>query len=485
LVKQRHQLFVAFLSLADAFVVTLACYVAWGVRRLTVEQSLAVDWVTLLKEPLFLVAAPLAVLMLVIFGVYQPRRDRSVWGEQRQIIKASFAAIAAIILMLWVVGGDSAIVFANSPTTQVLGHAVDAGRVQLVSLALVQTLLLCVHRLIFRAVLRSIRRRGWNMRHVVVVGVGRLGRIVCRTLERNTWTGIEVSYFISHRDTTRRTTLLGKPVLGGLDDLERALEDRKPDAVYLAMPNARAAELPRLLKQLERFAVDIRIIPDVQPRYLPHSMVVGELDGMPILSYRENPHHGLGGFGKRTIDLIGSITGLILFMPLMLLIAAVVRLTSPGPVVFKQTRVGLGGETFQIYKFRTMFHADDEKREPSWTARNDARVTPVGRWLRRMSLDELPQLLNVLLGDMSLVGPRPERPELIAQFRENWRGYILRQHVKAGITGWAQVNGLRGDTDLRKRLQLDLFYIRHWSFGFDLKILWLTMFRGFVHRNAH
>jgi exopolysaccharide biosynthesis polyprenyl glycosylphosphotransferase len=255
--------------------------------------------------------------------------------------------------------------------------------------------------------------------------------------------------------------------------------------VYLAIPNARAAELPRLLKQLERFAVDVRIVPDVQPRYLPQSMVVGELDGMPILSYRENPHHGLGGFGKRSVDILGSVAGLALFSPVMLVIAALVRLTSPGPVIFQQTRVGLGGETFQIYKFRTMYYAEDEQGEATWTARNDPRVTPVGRWLRRMSLDELPQLFNVLLGDMSLVGPRPERPELIVQFRENWRGYILRQHVRAGITGWAQVNGLRGDTDLRKRLQLDLFYIRHWSFGFDMKILWLTLFRGFVHRNAH
>lgn len=485
MVKQKHQLFVTFLSIADAIVVTIGCYLAWAIRRLTIEQSIPTDWVTLVKEPLAAVAAPLALLMLVIFGVYQPRRDRSLWVEQRQIIKASLASIVGIILMLWVVGGEAATIFAASPSAHLLGRSVDAGRVQLVSLAIVQTTLLCGYRLAFRAALRSIRSRGWNMRHVVVVGVGRLGRIVCRTLERNTWTGIEVSYFVSHRDTTRRSTLLGKPVLGGLDDIEQVLEERKPDAVYLAIPNARAAELPRLLKRLERFAVDVRIVPDVQPRYLPQSMVVSELDGMPILSYRENPHHGLGGFGKRTVDIVGSTIAIILFTPVMLLIAAVVRLSSPGPVIFKQTRVGLGGETFQIYKFRTMYHAEDEAAEATWTARNDPRVTRVGRWLRRMSLDELPQLFNVLLGEMSLVGPRPERPELIVQFRENWRGYILRQHVKAGITGWAQVNGLRGDTDLRKRLQLDLFYIRHWSFGFDLKILWLTLFRGFVHRNAH
>jgi Undecaprenyl-phosphate glucose phosphotransferase len=485
LVKQKHQLFVTFLSLADAGVVVVACYLSWVIRRFVVEQPLVDDWATMVKEPLAIIAAPLTVLMLVLFGVYQPRRDRSVWVEQRQVIKASLASIVAIIIMLWVVGGDAAIAFKSAPSATFFGQPVDAGRVQLVTLAMVQTFFLCLHRLIFRGLLRSIRRRGWNLRHVAVIGVGRLGRIVCRTLERNTWTGIEVAYFISHRDTTRRSTILGKPVLGGLDNLEEVLNGQKPDAVYLAIPNARAAELPRLLKQLEKFAVEVRIVPDVHPRYLPQSMVVSELDGMPVLSYRENPHHGLGGFGKRTVDLVGAIIAIVLFSPLMALISLLVRVSSPGPVIFAQTRVGLGGETFRIYKFRTMYHAEDEAGEATWTARHDPRVTPVGKWLRRMSLDELPQLFNVLLGDMSLVGPRPERPELIAQFKENWRGYILRQHVKAGITGWAQVNGLRGDTDLRKRLQLDLFYIRHWSIGFDFKILWLTIFRGFVHPNAH
>lgn len=485
MVKQKHQLFVTFLSLSDALVVTVACYIAWAIRRLAVEQGLATDFVTLLKEPLAVVAAPMTVVMLVVFGVYLPRRDRSAWAEQRQVIKASLASVVGIILMLWVVGGEAATGFVSSPAVQLLGHSVDAGRVQLVSLAIVQTLLLCAHRMAFRIVLRSIRSRGWNMRHVAVVGVGRLGQIVCRTLERNSWTGIEVSYFISHRDIPRLPTVLNKPVLGGLNDLERVLESNKPDAVYLAIPNARAAELPRLLKQLEKFAVDVRIVPDVNPRYLPQSMAVSELDGMPILSYRENPHHGLGGFSKRTIDIFGSIIAILLFSPIMLTVAVLVRFSSKGPIIFKQMRVGLGGETFMIYKFRTMFHAEDEACPASWTIRDDPRVTRIGKWLRRMSLDELPQLFNVFLGDMSLVGPRPERPELIAQFRDNWRGYILRQHVKAGITGWAQVNGLRGDTDLRKRLQLDLFYIRHWSFGFDLKILWLTLFKGFVHRNAH
>jgi len=212
---------------------------------------------------------------------------------------------------------------------------------------------------------------------------------------------------------------------------------------------------------------------------------MSELDGMPILSLRESPLTGLAGAVKRLFDIVGAAACLIVFGPLMLVVGFAVAWTSPGPVLFRQRRVSLGGEEFQILKFRTMDVRGGEGEPVSWTTRDDPRVTPLGRWLRRTSLDELPQLFNVLGGDMSLVGPRPERPELIARFRDDWRGYMLRQHVKAGITGWAQVNGLRGDTSLRKRLQLDLFYIRNWSLGFDVKILWLTLFRGFVHRNAH
>jgi exopolysaccharide biosynthesis polyprenyl glycosylphosphotransferase len=193
---------------------------------------------------------------------------------------------------------------------------------------------------------------------------------------------------------------------------------------------------------------------------------------------------------KRALDIAGSIASMLLFAPVFAAIALVIRFTSPGPIIFKQRRVSLGVKTFKIYKFRTMYHIQDEDDpwahlKDKWTERNDPRITPIGRWLRRTSLDELPQLLNVLKGQMSLVGPRPERPELVARFREDWRGYMLRQHVKAGMTGWAQVNGLRGDTSIKKRLQYDLFYVRHWSFWFDLRILWLTVFRGFVHRNAH
>ncbi len=493
MLRQRHQVFIALFGMMDAIVVAIACLGAWLFRRMVIEQSIPTDITTWIREPLIPVIVPIVFGGLWVFGVYRPWRNHSLWTEQKQLIKASAFSLGFAIVFLWTVGANS-LTTPSAVTYQFAGLDLDAGRLQIGLASILTVTMLSGFHLAARFTLRSLRRRGRNQRHIAIVGVGRLGQIACRTLTRNAWTGLNVAFFLSHEAKNVRETCLNRPVLGGLDDLEKVLDEQKIDGLYLALPNAEAAQLPELLKRLERFALDVRIIPDVPLRYMPQRMAVSELEGMPVLSYRESPLYGLGGVGKRVVDIGGSLVGLALFSPLMLVVAILVRCSGPGPIIFKQRRVSLGGETFKIYKFRTMFHAHDEAghdlkaiqdgRE-AWTSRDDPRITPLGRLLRRTSLDELPQLLNVLKGQMSLVGPRPERPELIERFKEDWRGYMLRQHVKAGITGWAQVNGLRGETDMRKRIQLDLFYIRHWSIGFDIKIWWLTMFRGFVNRNAY
>lgn len=476
MVKQQHQLFVALLAAADGVVVTLACYTAWALHRFK-NFGWFPDWPgyweSWVKNPIAFFVVPIALLAMHLSGLYRPRRDGSILREQFGVLRASLLTFAGVVLVLWLVENQ----------------LVQEGRFQLAMLGLLLPVMLSIHRTVFRVGLRWLRSRGWNLRHVAVIGAGRLGQIACRTIERNSWTGIKVTYFISHREHTRRTELMGRPVYAGLDDLEKTLEAHPVDAVYIALPNTQASLLPDILQRLERFAVDVRIIPDVQTRHMPAAMKVSELEGMPILSVRECPLYGLGGFSKRILDIVGASVALLIFSPVMLACAIAVRLSGPGRVIFKQRRVSIAGETFKIYKFRTMYHVEDEKyggwTDEKWTERNDPRITPVGRFLRKTSLDELPQFLNVLKGQMSLVGPRPERPELISRFRDDWRGYMLRQHVKAGITGWAQVNGLRGDTSLKKRLQYDLHYIRHWSLMFDIKILILTVFRGFIHRNAH
>lgn len=498
MLKQQHQFFVGLLACVDAVVIIAATFLAWIIRRVTIEQTWwPTSWEHPPKEALVIFTVPAALVCMQWFGLYKPRRDRSLFNEASQIVKASLAAMLGVLAALYVT--DSSVFKYSYHTITIEGAVLDAGRVQLGSLAILMPLMLAMERIGFRVGLRVMRTRGWNQRHVAVIGCGRLGQIVCRTLERNSWTGIRVSYFISHQEWTTRTVCLDRPIMGGLGELEQILETYKPDAVYLALPVTRANLLPDVLGRLEKFAVDVRIVPDLSPRYLPQNMAVSELDGMPILSYRENPASGLGGVSKRALDIVGALVGLTVFAPVMAVVAALVRLSGEGPVIFKQSRVSLGGQVFNIYKFRTMGHVEDERGEVvsslerdgkdtgehGWTRRNDPRITPIGKWLRRTSLDELPQLVNVLMGEMSLVGPRPERPELIERFREDWRGYMLRQHVKAGITGWAQINGLRGHTSLRKRLQYDLFYVKNWSIAFDIKILMLTFVRGFAHKNAH
>ena len=430
-----------------------------------------------------IVIVPLMLLAMQWAGLYQPRRDHRFGGEAMGILKASCVGMAATIVTMSLVG------------PYFFGTR-DYSRLQYIILGGLILSMLMMWRFSFRSLLRKIRRRGWNLRHVAIIGTGRLGQVVYRTLTRNTWTGIKPAYFISHHATASPSERRGRAIAGGLSDLEKVLDAHPVSGVILALPAKLIHLMPDVLARLEKYPLDVRIVPDMNPRFLPMNMAVSELDGMPVLSLRESPLSGWGGVTKRALDILGAALGLVVFALPMLVIAAAVGATSRGPIIFRQERMSVNGKLFKIFKFRTMWHVEAERAAlaeaeeaaegtAAWTQKNDPRITPVGRWLRRTSLDELPQLVNVLFGEMSLVGPRPERPELIRSFRENWRGYMLRQNVKAGITGWAQVNGLRGQCSLKKRLQYDLFYIRNWSVWFDLRILWLTVFRGFVNPSAH
>jgi len=483
MLKQRHQLFVTLFACTDAVSAAGACALAWWIRR-SQFGGFEFGLETYLQDSMTVLVIPILAIAMFGMGLYRPRRDQALFGEVIQVVKAALVAMVLIIVLVWVSGGQRLPV--EQAVGPVLPNAVFTGpfRYQIFVLALLLPSAISIQRLAVRLSLREMRRRGRNTRHVAVLGIGRLGQITARTLERNAWTGIRVAYFISHHEQTNRTECIQKSIKGGTKELELILEKYPVDAIYLAIPNAMSPQLPQILQRLERFAVDVRLIPDVRLKYLPQSMAVSALEGMPILSYRESPLSGFGGVLKRAIDIIGSLVGLTVFLPVFLGIAALVKCTSSGPVIFRQRRVSLAGDTFWIYKFRSMTN-QPQGADATWTAQDDPRVTSVGSWLRRTSLDEIPQLLNVLRGDMSLVGPRPERPELIDRFRDDWRGYMIRQHVKAGMTGWAQVNGLRGNTSLRKRLQYDLFYIRHWSILFDLRILMMTIIRGFVHKNAY
>lgn len=482
MLRKQHRFFRSVLIASDGVLIGFAAVAAYYLRFHVLTQ-----WYPAFDKPTYpshsvpiLVATPLMLGAMLWAGLYRARRDQRFFYEAVAISKA------VVIGML----------LAIATTTMLRGVLYDGRNLSGLQFGVYGATVwffLIGWRFAFRTVLRILRSRGWNLRHVAIIGNGRLGQVVSHTLRRNSWTGIKPSFFISHHPTTNRQNCVDLPVMGGLDDLEKVLQSIDLSGVIIALPARMAAELPELLLRLEKFPIDVRIVPDMNPKHMPLNMTVSELDGMPILSVRESPLTGWGHVTKRTLDLVGSTFALFFFAIPMLVIALLVRLSGPGPVIFRQERMSLNGQRFKLFKFRTMSHVATEaqalrdagKGEDAWTRPDDDRVTPIGKFLRRTSLDELPQLFNVLLGEMSLVGPRPERPELIKRFREDWRGYMLRQNVKAGMTGWAQINGLRGNTSLRKRLQYDLFYIRNWSLMFDLRILGLTLFRGFVHPNAH
>lgn len=339
--------------------------------------------------------------------------------------------------------------------------------------------LLLVRRAVW-AVVRWLRGQGLNHGRAVIVGSGRAGRQVAETLRTNSWTALELVGFVDAPAKVPPATL---PLLGPIERLAELVARHDIDHVFIALPLARYGELAGIYRALDRAWVEVQLVPDF-PALAGMKLRTLEIDDLAFLSLRGNPHYGWGQLAKRSVDVVVGTAALVAFAPLMLLLAALIRLTSPGPILFRQPRTGLHGRTFQMLKFRSMRIDAERSTGPVWARRDDDRCTPLGRFMRRWSLDELPQLFNVLAGDMSLVGPRPERGVFVERFQRQIPNYALRHQVKAGMTGWAQVNGWRGDTSLRRRVECDLYYISHWSLGLDFKILALTLWRGFRHRNA-
>lgn len=337
-----------------------------------------------------------------------------------------------------------------------------------------------VRRLVWR-VLKYMRRRGLNYGRALIVGVGRTGRLVAETIRKNNWTGLEAVGFVDAPGKVEPTVL---PRLGDIDDLARVVKRYRIDHVFVALPLNRYGELPEIFRALSDLLVEVQLAPDL-PNLAGMRVRTQEVDDVAFLSLRGNPHHGWASVAKRAMDLVFGSLALVLLAPAMLILAATIKLTSRGPVLFKQPRTGMGGKSFDMLKFRSMRIDAEHGVGPVFARRHDARCTRLGRLMRRWSLDELPQLFNVLAGDMSLVGPRPERKVFIERFQRHIPNYAQRHQVKAGITGWAQVHGWRGDTSIRRRLEYDLYYISNWSLMLDLKILALTVWRGFRHKHAY
>jgi Undecaprenyl-phosphate glucose phosphotransferase len=339
-------------------------------------------------------------------------------------------------------------------------------------------------RVVVRLALRALRRRGRNLRHVLVVGTGPLAADLIEKMLRQRDYGLEVRGVVAAERSQVGTSVAGRPVLGTVSDLPGLAEQGGADLVYIALERAEWEVEQDALARLSDSTAATRLVPDLA-RSFTLNAAVEDFDGTPVVLVTESPEQGWNAVLKRSFDVILAAPGLVVLAPLLTALALWVKLDSRGPVLYRQERVGINGRRFSMLKFRTMRADAEAAGSPGWTKPGDPRRTRAGVVLRALSLDELPQLWNVLVGDMSLVGPRPERPVYVDRFRASIPRYMLRHHVKAGITGWAQVNGLRGDTPLERRIEYDLYYIEHWSLGFDLWILLLTALRLFRDESAH
>ena len=417
------------------------------------------------------VLTPLIVLVCFVgsiwAGLYRPKRIQSVFRQFGEILRASFISGLLMVAVLYYIQ--------DNPYSRKL-------------LAMFVVLLFCgliVSHLLTISILRQLRRKGYNLRHYAVIGAGKRGQLLVRDIEHMGWLGLKCRFFVDNNASRIGNELLDVPVYGPVEKLPELVISHGIDEVYLTLSGHEAQDVYPILESLQSSGVTIRIIPD-----WGNLVSISDAEAVPIgsqllFSAADSPLNGFNIVLKEVFDrVMGLIVLVVLGIP-MALIAMIVKLSSKGPVFYKQKRVGMDQQEFDIMKFRTMRVDAEQANGPQWASPDDPRCTCIGRWLRCTSLDELPQLLNVIKGQMSLVGPRPERPCFVKQFSEEYRKYMLRHKLKAGMTGWAQINGFRGDTSLKKRLQYDLYYIRNWSFGLDLWILLRTPWQILKGKNAY
>ena len=423
--------------------------------------------------PLFLTYLTLLIIMLPLwyivfkaFGLYRPRRISTRFAEVMDIAKGTTVAVLILVSLTFFVS------------------RYEFSRLTFLYFWAICMVTLSIERILFRELLRFIRKRGYNLRHALIVGTGSLGRDVTERVHGHPELGIKIRGFLSEDDSKVGIELEGFKVLDTFENIRSVVTDQRIDMVLITLPLSAHERLKRILDDLGDEMVSIMLIPDLMELVTLRGGI-GEFDGMPIISLRDTPLYGWNLVTKRVADVVLSIIILLAASPLMIIVSVLVRATSKGPVLYRQERMGLDGRTFSMLKFRTMETQAEEETGPVWATKSDSRRTPIGTFLRKTSVDELPQFFNVIKGDMSIVGPRPEREFFIQQFREKIPKYMLRHKMKAGITGWAQISGWRGNTSLEKRIEYDLYYIENWSLRFDLEIMWLTIWRGLINKHAY
>lgn len=418
-------------------------------------------------KSIFLIGVLFSALSLSGFGAYRAWRGISFRTEIKCVTTAIVSSFILLILSTF---------FTQSSDW--------FSRIWMLAWPMASIILILSYRLALRKTLGGLRSKGWNIRRVIIIGDGELAQEVANKITKNPEMGLVVQGYVSDQDSIEKNICIHKiPHLGNLDNLDDIVLEKHIDQVWIALPMYEIEQMKKVQKVLATTSVTIRMVPDIFGfQLLNHSMT--EVAGLPIINLSAS--HMLEGknrFIKSIEDKLLSSVILLGISPVLLIVAIGVKLSSPGPIFYRQERVSWNGRPFDMLKFRSMA-VDSEKDGVKWGGATSMSVTKFGAFIRKTSLDELPQFINVLKGDMSIVGPRPERTIFVDQFKHEIPGYMKKHMVKAGITGWAQINGWRGDTDLEKRIECDLYYIEHWSLWLDLNIIFLTIWKGFIHKNA-
>lgn len=453
----------------DALMIAAAYLLAWRCVLFGARPGTGLLPFAVYSRVLFLIV-PFYLILNAVFGLYAPKRTSGRRAEFATILKVNTIGLLCFTLVLYFGSKNQ--------------YLYNFSRPLVLFFYVFSIVLTTAGRNLIRSALRRLRRQGFNQKQVLLIGYSAAAQgYIDRILTNPEW-GYQIRGILDD-SIERGTEYHGIRVIGTIDNLQEILDLNVLDEIAITLALRQYERLKEIVHICEKSGVHTKFIPDYYG-VIPTIPYMEDVAGMPVINIRHVPLTELyNAIIKRTVDIVGALVGIVLFSPVMLLAAAAVKLTSPGPVIFCQERVGMHQRKFRMYKFRSMRLQVDEEERKEWTTKCDPRVTAVGRLIRKTSIDETPQFFNILKGDMSLVGPRPERPFFVEKFREEIPHYMIKHQVRPGLTGWAQVNGLRGDTSIEQRIECDLYYIENWTLGFDIKIMLLTIFRGFINKNAY
>ena len=467
MIQDNQKNFSRLQMLIDVIVLAVSYISAWFLRFMgpfaySAEQGLSFEQYMLAL--IFII--PGYLLLYQAFTLYEPLHMQGRRLMLANIIKANVLGMLIFVFLLYMLKES------------------DFSRLTVYIFCVVNILLEWGVRMLIFAVLRDMRKKGLNQKQIILVGYSRAAEEYIDRIEANPQWGYIVRGLLDD-NVPAGTVYKGIKVIGRIANLTVILPANRLDEIAITLGLSEYYRLEEIVAMCEKSGVHTKFIPDYN-KIIPTKPYTEDILGLPVINIRYVPlSNTFNSMVKRVMDIFGSIAAIIVSSPVMLLMCILIKATSPGPLIYRQERVGLHNKTFWMYKFRSMEIQPESEEKKAWTVKNDPRVTGIGKFMRRTSIDELPQLFNILKGDMSLVGPRPERPFFVEKFREEIPRYMVKHQVRPGLTGWAQVNGYRGDTSIRKRIDCDLYYIENWSIGFDIKILFLTIFKGFINKNAY